>query len=192
MTFWRRRMTRKTCLVSSILIWRTILILYSERYINLINNPDATESIGLRHTIQCWYEQGGTASILSNLLLHMNWFMMEVQSSSSISGLARKGLCFWYKGGRDLCCSNGATTEVSRYAAQNICTQRIYGAQEVLGSWLLVHGESGRLYLGLAMVWKLQVGIHLDCKDWELCMIVCSGNFTGGALYLPDLDLCLA
>ena len=46
--------------------------------------------------------------------------------------------------------------------------------------------------LGLAMVWKLQVGVHLDCKDWELCMIVCSGNFTGGALYLPDLDLCLA
>jgi len=46
--------------------------------------------------------------------------------------------------------------------------------------------------LGLATVWKLQIGIHLDCKDWELCMIVCSGNFTGGALYLLDLDLCLA
>jgi len=46
--------------------------------------------------------------------------------------------------------------------------------------------------LGLAMVWKLQVGVHLDCKDWELCMIMCGGNFTGGALYLPDLDLCLA
>jgi hypothetical protein len=45
--------------------------------------------------------------------------------------------------------------------------------------------------LGLATVWKLQVDVHLDCDDYELCMIVCAGNFRGGHLYLPDLDLCL-
>jgi hypothetical protein len=59
--------------------------------------------------------------------------------------------------------------------------------------------EAGRWYtestegctLGLATVWKLQVGVHLDAGDWELCMIVCGGNFIGGNLYLPDLNLCL-
>jgi hypothetical protein len=59
--------------------------------------------------------------------------------------------------------------------------------------------DAGRWYteteaactLGLATVWKLQVGVHLDKDDWELCMIVCGGNFYGGNLYLPDLNLCL-
>lgn len=59
--------------------------------------------------------------------------------------------------------------------------------------------EAGRWYaestegctLGLATVWKLQVAVHLDAKDYELCMITCGGNFTGGHLYLPDLNLCL-
>jgi hypothetical protein len=46
--------------------------------------------------------------------------------------------------------------------------------------------------LGLATVWKLQVDLHLDTADWELCMIVCGGNFSGGNLYLPDLNICLA
>jgi len=47
-------------------------------------------------------------------------------------------------------------------------------------------------FLGLATVWKCQVGVHLDKKDWELCVITCGGNYNGGHLYLPDLDLCLA
>lgn len=46
--------------------------------------------------------------------------------------------------------------------------------------------------LGLATVWKLQGGVRLDGDDWELCMTVCGGNFSGGSLYLPDLNLCLA
>ena len=37
-----------------------------------INDPDATESIGLRHNIHCWHEQGGTVNVLLNILLHMN------------------------------------------------------------------------------------------------------------------------
>jgi len=57
------------------------------------------------------------------------------------------------------------------------------------GRWV-ADSEEG-CTLGLATIWKLQVGVHLDRKDWELCMIVCGGNFTGGALYLPDLGLCL-
>jgi hypothetical protein len=44
---------------------------------------------------------------------------------------------------------------------------------------------------GLATVWKCQVDPHIDGQDWELCIIVCGGNFTGGHLYLSDLDLCL-
>lgn len=48
-----------------------------------------------------------------------------------------------------------------------------------------------RPFLGMATVWKLQVGVHLDESDWELCVITCGGAFTGGHLYLPDLNLCL-
>jgi len=51
---------------------------------------------------------------------------------------------------------------------------------------------NGGCFLGLATVWKCQVGVHLDQKDWELCVITCGGNYTGGNLYLPDLNLCLA
>ena len=59
--------------------------------------------------------------------------------------------------------------------------------------------DAGRWYtdtqesctLGLATVWKLQVGLHLDPYDWELCLIVCGGKFNGANLYLPDLNLCL-
>ena len=58
------------------------------------------------------------------------------------------------------------------------------------GRWVTESREG--CTLGLATVWKLQVGVHLDHRDWELCMIVCGWNFTGGVLYLPDLDLCLA
>ena len=46
-------------------------------------------------------------------------------------------------------------------------------------------------FLGLATVWKCQVGVHLDKKDYELCVITCGGNFVGGTLYLPNLNLCL-
>jgi hypothetical protein len=60
--------------------------------------------------------------------------------------------------------------------------------------------DAGRWYtdteaactLGLATVWKLLVGVHLDPCDKDLCMIVCGGKFNGGNLYLPDLNLCLA
>jgi hypothetical protein len=45
--------------------------------------------------------------------------------------------------------------------------------------------------LGLTTTWKVQVGLHLDKGDWELCMLVCGGNFLGGNLYLSDLNLCL-
>jgi len=59
--------------------------------------------------------------------------------------------------------------------------------------------DAGRWYvdddagctLGLATVYKLQVGLHLDEGDWELCITVCGGNFHGGHLYLPDLNMCL-
>lgn len=65
---------------------------------------------------------------------------------------------------------------------------------------LKASSKAGRWYteqtdgctLGLTTTWKVQVGLHLDRGDWELCMLVCGGNFLGGNLYLPDLNLCLA
>jgi hypothetical protein len=57
---------------------------------------------------------------------------------------------------------------------------------------LMKSADAGRWYtdtqesctLGLATVWKLQVGLHLDPYDWELCLIVCGGKFNGASLSL--------
>ena len=57
------------------------------------------------------------------------------------------------------------------------------------GQWFQDTDQS--CFLGLATIWKLQVDVHIDSKDFELCVMTCGGNFTGGRLYLPDLDLCL-
>jgi hypothetical protein len=65
---------------------------------------------------------------------------------------------------------------------------RLKKAQEA-GQWY--QDEEDSCFLGLATIWKLQVGCHLDSKDFEFSVITCGGNFTGGKLYLPDLDLCL-
>ncbi|KAK0191928.1 hypothetical protein F5146DRAFT_1135653 [Armillaria mellea] len=51
--------------------------------------------------------------------------------------------------------------------------------------------ENQSCFLGLAMVWKLQVDAHVDERNWHLCTITCGGNFMGGALHLPDLDVSL-
>jgi hypothetical protein len=46
-------------------------------------------------------------------------------------------------------------------------------------------------FLGTVTVWKLEVDVHIDQNDFELCVLTCGGNFVGGELYLPDLNLCL-
>ena len=46
----------------------------------------------------------------------------------------------------------------------------------------------GGPFLGRAVLWKLQVGIHRDAKDY-LCVILNSGEYDGGAALFPDLGL---
>ncbi|KAK0432707.1 hypothetical protein EV421DRAFT_1719295, partial [Armillaria borealis] len=46
-------------------------------------------------------------------------------------------------------------------------------------------------FLGLATVWKANVNVHLDEHDWRICALTCGGNFVGGQLHLPDLNLSL-
>lgn len=57
------------------------------------------------------------------------------------------------------------------------------------GRWLA--DDQYNCFLGVATIWKLQVGAHIDTKDYELSVITCGGNFSGGHMYLPDLGLCL-
>ncbi|KAH6911611.1 hypothetical protein BKA70DRAFT_1219731 [Coprinopsis sp. MPI-PUGE-AT-0042] len=47
-------------------------------------------------------------------------------------------------------------------------------------------------FLGRALVWKLQVQAHQDGLDEGPAAIFCCGEFDGGELYLPDLNLKLA
>lgn len=49
----------------------------------------------------------------------------------------------------------------------------------------------GGCFTGLATVWKCQVDPHIDRLDWEFSVTICAGNYTGGHMYLPDLNLVL-
>jgi len=44
-------------------------------------------------------------------------------------------------------------------------------------------------FLGRALVWKLHVDPHVDKGDNGPAVIFNFGNYTGGELYLPDLNL---
>jgi hypothetical protein len=63
------------------------------------------------------------------------------------------------------------------------CLKRTWKA----GRWFQ---DTKSCFLGLATIWKLQVGIHIDPKDFKLSVITCRGDFEGGALYLTDLNMC--
>ena len=43
-------------------------------------------------------------------------------------------------------------------------------------------------WLGRAVVWKLQVGLHQDALDEGPAVCFLCGNYEGGQLCLPDLD----
>ncbi|KAJ3502980.1 hypothetical protein NMY22_g18409 [Coprinellus aureogranulatus] len=47
-------------------------------------------------------------------------------------------------------------------------------------------------FLGRALVWKMQVGVHRDGLDQGPAAIFPCGYYTGGYLYIPDLKLKLA
>lgn len=44
-------------------------------------------------------------------------------------------------------------------------------------------------WMGRVVVWKLQVDMHCDGLDGGPTLSFCTGKFTGGHLYLPDLNL---
>ena len=47
---------------------------------------------------------------------------------------------------------------------------------------------SGGPFLGRVMLWKLNVGVHRDTRDY-LCAILNAGDYTGGGALFPDLGL---
>lgn len=54
------------------------------------------------------------------------------------------------------------------------------------GRWI---PENRSCFLGMATVWKLNVDAHIDRNDWSICALTCGGNFAGGRLHLPDLNV---
>lgn|ERR1700753_2470606 len=53
------------------------------------------------------------------------------------------------------------------------------------GVWLK---EDNGPWLGRVVVWKLQVGPHRDALDEGPAICFPCGSYTGGELYLPDLN----
>ena len=46
----------------------------------------------------------------------------------------------------------------------------------------------GGPFLGRVSIWKLQVGVHRDAKDF-LCAIINGGDYDGGGAVFPDIGL---
>jgi hypothetical protein len=153
--------------------------------------PDVTESTGVRHDMHCWHEQGHTVS--KNLAFQYACTHSLQQKSDPLPSVDLRGKA-----------SGDAARNARAYIAATAPQQKYldmllknyapleYAALKksaAAGRWYTENSEG--CTLGVATVWKLQVGLHLDADDYELCMIVCAGKFSGGHLYLPDLDLCL-
>lgn len=146
-----------------------------KKYTDPINEADVSENIGLRHDMHCWHEQAHNTS--------------DPLPSSDLRGKKTAH-------GARIARSYILATEPQRKYLDILL--KTFAPNEY--AELKASSDAGRWYvdddmgctLGLSTVYKLQVGVHLDKNDWELCMIVCGGNFRGGHLYLPDLNLCLA
>lgn len=48
--------------------------------------------------------------------------------------------------------------------------------------------EEPGIMLGKVCLWKLQVGVHRDSKDF-LCAIFNTGEYVGGAAVFPDIGM---
>jgi hypothetical protein len=153
---------------------------------------DATETVGLHHDIQCWHGQAHKVShsaqtgpqTITESAQHVNpvpSVQLRGHGSADAAQTVRSYIL--------------ATEQQSKYLSMML--KRFAPTEYAL---LKRSADAGRWYtdteesctLGLGTIWKLQVGLHLDPWDWELCMIVCGCKFNGGKLYLPDLNLCLA
>jgi len=159
---------------------------------NPIYQADATENIGLCHDIQCWY--GQAHQVCFSVESRGYDLILSTQKVNPVPSVQLRG------GGSGDAARTArsyilATGQQSKYLSMML--KKFAPAEYEL---LKKSADAGRWYtdteesctLGLATVWKLQVGLHNDPHDWELCLIVCGGKFNGGRLYLPDLNLCLA
>jgi hypothetical protein len=65
--------------------------------------------------------------------------------------------------------------------------QRVYQK----GRWIKYQGDECCLFLGEAIIWKLQVEPHIDVLDEGFCLCFPTGSLSGGRAVFPDLDLVL-
>lgn len=75
---------------------------------------------------------------------------------------------------------------------------RKYHDSYAAGRWLREDTKYG-MWLGRAVVWKLQINLHRDCSDGEsgICCCFNGGDYKpacdgGGMMVFPDLDLTFA
>jgi hypothetical protein len=151
---------------------------------------NATETIGLHHNIQCWHDQAHKVSCSAQIRL---WTITEfVNPVPSVQLQGHRSVdVAWTVRSRSYIFS---TEQQSKYLGMML--KKFAPTEYAL---LKRPADAGRWYtdteesctLGLCTIWKLQVGLHLDPSDWELCIITCGGTFNGGRLSLPDLNLYL-
>lgn len=155
-----------------------------------IYDGDITESVGTLHMVQCWGEQGKP---VSKVLLMLYTMLTLPQHNPGIPSADLRG-----HGSADR--MKEARAYLYATELQSNYIDKILAANDPeMYNILRGSANASRWYtelnagctVGLATVWKCQVAPHIDRHDWELCVIVCGGNYSGGHLYLPDLDLCL-
>ncbi|SJL08163.1 uncharacterized protein ARMOST_11526 [Armillaria ostoyae] len=150
-----------------------------------------TETVGVRHDCECWFEQRHNVTVLLRcypftfhliILQHNNLVPSTDLLQTGSAHKAQAAICYSINVDQQ---SSLLNVYVKRFFPQEYATLNQVAAA---GRWI---PEKTSCFLGLATVWKANVNIHLDEHDWKICALTCGGNFVGGRLHLPDLNLSL-
>lgn len=143
---------------------------------------------GLRHDVHAWQEQGHPQvriCVKSPLLtLQLIYPQKGFMPSVDLVGGPTTKQCQ----ARALSCSDG---EINMYLHRMIAMAFPELYPQLLSAYAAGHRwteEEPGIMLGKVSLWKLQVGVHRDCKDF-LCAIFNAGEYDGGAAVFPDIGL---
>ena len=145
------------------------------------------ERTGVTHLVQCWHAQGHdkVSNQLSLSLLHAHFPQSPMIPSADLLKTAQGAgaVRVYYRATQRVAAQLAAMFKASfpQYYER-------YKKAFAAGVW---YKEDKGPFLGRAVVWKLQVGLHQDGLDDGPALIFSCGQYKGGNLCLPQLDALL-
>ncbi|KAK0435843.1 hypothetical protein EV421DRAFT_1739903 [Armillaria borealis] len=132
-----------------------------------------TECVGVRHDCESWFEQGH-----KNVDPIPSADLLQTSSTHRARSATRYSINIDQQ-------SSLLNAHVEHFFLKEYTTLNRVAAA---GRWI---PENRSCFLGMATIWKLNVNAHIDRNDWNICALTCGGNFVGGQLHLPDLNVIL-